>query len=143
MEGYMDNLVGITFLSREQVESLHDELIESFGGLPGIKNENMLESAIAAPRATMFGEFLHKTVHEMAGAYLFSLANNHGFNDGNKRTAAHCVSTFYLMNGYRLVIETDEWVEFVVTLASPQKPSKQAIADFLKAHVVACQVPGG
>jgi death-on-curing protein len=110
-------------------------MIDLFGGMPGIKDENMLESAISAPKAMMFGEFLHRSIHEMAAAYMFSLANNHGFHDGNKRTAAHAVNTFYLMNGYRLVVEVDQLVEFTVSVAR-DKPSKKAIADFLEVHVI-------
>lgn len=62
----------IKFLSVEQVIEIHDTFLEDHGGLPGIRDKGLLISAIEMPRASMFGEYLHKTIYDKAAAYLFS-----------------------------------------------------------------------
>jgi death on curing protein len=75
------------FLALELVLELHRDQIESFGGSPGIRDQGLLESALAQPEATFGGEYLHSTIPDQAAAYLYHLALNHPFIDGNKRTA--------------------------------------------------------
>lgn len=137
----MHDLIGIQFLSTEQVKSLHEEMIEDYGGgLVGIKDLNMLESAVAAPKAFAFGQFLNKSIHEMAAALLIGLASNHGFNDANKRTAAHATATFYGMNGFKLDLKVDEFVEFMVSVVV-DKPSKELVAAYLRSKATKIEVP--
>ncbi len=69
----------------------------------------------------------------MATAYFISLAKNHAFNDGNKRTASLTVFTFLYMNGLLLQVDENELVAFTLLVAT-ETPSKEAIADFLKTH---------
>lgn len=126
---------GIVFLSRKQVDKLHDEMIELYGGLPGVRDDNMIESAIGAPKASFGGQLLYKTIHEMAAALLVGLACNHGYSDGNKRTAAHTVDTFYLMNGYVLQVDDDTFADFVERIAV-EKPAREKITDFLESHAI-------
>lgn len=130
----MDNLVGQVFLTRQQVEELHDEAIELYGGMAGIKNAALLDSAVEAPRQTCDGNFLYPSIHAMAACYLFCLACNHCFHDGNKRVAARAVSVFYLLHGFVLTVEEDEWVEFVVSVVV-QKPARKMIVAFLEERV--------
>jgi death on curing protein len=87
------------YLSLEQIIELHDALIEKFGGLIGIRERGLLESAVAAPMMAVFGEELHKTIYNKAAAYLFYIAKNHAFLDGNKRTAAAAALAFLRANG--------------------------------------------
>ncbi len=61
-------------MSSDQVIELHDVLVEKFGGLHGIREKGLLESALAAPMMTVFGEELHKTIYAKAAAYLFYIA---------------------------------------------------------------------
>jgi death-on-curing protein len=65
----------------------HDEAVERYGGLPEIRDENMLRSAAARPFTVIMGEFQYETGLDQAGALLQSIAQNHGFNDANKRSA--------------------------------------------------------
>ena len=74
------------FLSLDEVLELHDDQISSFGGTPGLRDEGLLESALAQPQATFGGQFLHPTIAEQAAAYLYHIAMNHPFIDGNKRS---------------------------------------------------------
>ena len=105
------------YLSLEQVIELHDALVEKFGGLIGVRERGLLESAVAAPMMAVFGEELHKTIYNKAAAYLFYIAKNHAFLDGNKRTAAAAALAFLRVNGKSLKYDVDEFLEFVVSVA--------------------------
>jgi len=69
------------------VKAIHARVLATHGGSAGLRDEALLESAVAAPQATMMGEPLFTDPIEMAAAYLFYLCRNHPFLDGNKRTA--------------------------------------------------------
>src|SRR5450759_3474152 len=95
------------FLTVEEVLDLHDRQLELYGGLPGLRDAELLEAAVAMPAMAFGGEFLHRDVFEMAAAYLFHLAKDHAFADGNKRVALHAAYVFLSLNGYRLEAEAD------------------------------------
>ena len=59
------------FLEIEDVLNIHQVLVEQFGGISGVRDEGLLESALSQPKATFFGELLHPTIHEQAAAYLY------------------------------------------------------------------------
>jgi len=88
------------FLTVEEVLALHDDQLRLFGGAAGIRDRNMLESAVAVPMSTFDGAFLHETVFLMAAAYAFHLAENQPFVDGNKRTALNAALVFLDINGW-------------------------------------------
>jgi death on curing protein len=71
----------------EAVKAIHAEVLAAHGGGTGLREEALLESAVAAPQATMMGAALFTDPVEIAAAYLFYLCRNHPFVDGNKRTA--------------------------------------------------------
>lgn len=82
----------IRYLCVEAVEATHKEVLAAHGGLAGIRDQALLESAVAAPQASFGGEPLLQDPVEIAAAYLFYLCSNHPFNDGNKRTGlASCL----------------------------------------------------
>ncbi len=108
------------YLSLEQIIELHDALIEKFGGLRGIRERGLLESAVTAPMMAVFGEELHKTIYNKAAAYLFYIAKNHAFLDGNKRTASAAALAFLRANGKSIKYDVDEFLEFVVLVAESQ-----------------------
>jgi death on curing protein len=84
----------IQFLNLEDVLILHEMQIERYGGATGIRDQGLLESAIAMPQASFGGEFMHKGLFEMAAAYAFHIAENQPFVDGNKRTALAAALVF-------------------------------------------------
>jgi len=71
------------FLTVEEVLVLHEMQIERYGGSRGIRDRGLLESAVAMPQASFGGEYVHATLHEMAAAYAFHIAENQPFIDGN------------------------------------------------------------
>ena len=89
----------LVHLTADAVSAIHDEVLAAHGGLSGLREVALLESAVAAPRATYGGESLLKSVVEIAAAYLFYLCRNHPFNDGNKRTALAACLVFLEANG--------------------------------------------
>lgn len=121
----------IKFFTVEQVIEIHDAFLEDHGGLPGIRDKGLLISAVEMPRASMFGEYLHKTIYDKAAAYLFHIVQNHPFNDGNKRTGALTTILFIEENGIKIAFSDQDYEEFVVSVAQGQK-NKEEIAYFLK-----------
>src|SRR3954470_18112781 len=85
-----------------------ERMSERFGGDPGIRDVNLVDSAVAQPRGSFGGQDLYPTLAEKAAALGFSLTKNHGFVDGNKRTAAGTVEMFLLRNGFEIDAPVDE-----------------------------------
>jgi death-on-curing protein len=108
------------YLTVEEVIHLHHAVIASSGGLPGIKNRGLIESAVAQPRMTFEGVDLYPTLAEKASALGFSLASNHGFEDGNKRIAHAAMETFLVMNGYEIEASVDEQEAVFLQLADAE-----------------------
>jgi death-on-curing protein len=110
----------IVHLTVAAVKAIHAEVLAAHGAARGIRNETLLESAVAAPQATMMGQPLISDSIEIAAAYLFYLCRNHAFIDGNKRTALAACLVFLESNGLLLEVKlaTDEWEEFVLDVAA-------------------------
>jgi len=123
----------ILFLKPEQVLRLHTRCIERFGGLDGVRDLGLFQSAMAMPQAQFGGEYLHRDIYEMAAAYLFHLCCNHAFHDGNKRVAVAATEVFLLVNGIELIATDDELERLTLGVAG-EGISKNQIADFLKSH---------
>jgi death-on-curing protein len=109
-------------LTVEAVKAIHGEVLAAHGGAAGIRDETLLESAVAAPQASMMGQPLISDAIEIAAAYLFYICKNHAFVDGNKRTALAACLVFLEENGFladrKLAI--NEWEQFVLDVAASQ-----------------------
>ena len=90
---------GLRHLTAAAVLEIHAEVLRAHGGRPGLRDAPLLESAVAAPQATIEGEPLIADPIEAAAAYLFYLCRNHPFIDGNKRTALAACLVFLAANG--------------------------------------------
>ena len=119
------------FLDLEDVLRIQGRQIQKFGGVPGIRDLGLLESALAQPQVTFSGELLHTTVWEQAAAYLFHLAMNHPFLDGNKRTAFAVMDTFLRLNGFVLTLSQVQKYELVIQVVK-RNLSKADVASYLK-----------
>jgi len=122
------------FLTLDEVLALHADVVERYGGTLGLRDAGLLESAVAAPRATFDGAYLHETVEEMAAAYLLHLVKNHPFVDGNKRVGLAACIGFLGLNGLWLEAGEEELGDLVVAVAEG-RAGKPEVAVFLKAHV--------
>jgi len=119
------------FVPLSTVLAIHDDQIKEFGGLPGVRDRNVLDSALCQPQARFGGEYLHANIYEMAAAYGFHLCKNHPFFDGNKRTACMTMITFLWMNDLALSFPFMEG--YGVLMAVPEgRLSKQDLAIWLK-----------
>ena len=107
---------------------------ESTGGVPGIRDIELLKSALGMPAATYGGQFLHTDIHEMAAAYLFHLVKNHPFIDGNKRTSLVCALHFLFLNGMTIEAEPDELADVVLEVAGGKR-DKLALAEWIGGHL--------
>ncbi|MDZ8104359.1 MAG: type II toxin-antitoxin system death-on-curing family toxin [Nostoc sp. DedQUE12a] len=123
------------FIEKQDVLSIHSKQINLYGGLPSIRDEGFLESAISQPQATFGGEFLHPTIFEQAAAYLFHITNNHAFVDGNKRTAFDVMVTFLNLNDYELNMTSKEAEELTIQVSNNQI-SKQKLIEILKNYII-------
>ena len=104
----------------EAVKAIHAEVLAAHGGATGLRDEALLESAIAAPQATMLGQPIFREPIDVAGAYLFYLCRNHPFIDGNKRTALATCLVFLSENGFlkNEQLDTDAWERLTLNVAA-------------------------
>jgi death-on-curing protein len=131
------------FLTYNEVIEIHVDQITRYGGTQGIRNEELLRSALAQPETTFGGDHLHPTIEAQAGAYLFHLVKDHPFIDGNKRVGAACCLVFLDLNGFDLGPELDDiddstgktpLEEIVVAIASGEM-NKETLISILKEHI--------
>jgi death on curing protein len=122
------------FLTISQVLDIHQRQIQRFGGTNGVRDEGLLDSALAQPQATFGGELLHPTIGEQAAAYLYHLAMNHPFIDGNKRTAFAVMDTFITLNGYSLNLSQEQAYNLVIRVVQ-KEISKEELSGFLELHL--------
>lgn len=106
------------FISQFDVLQIRTKLAAREGEQFEVLNINNLKSALAAPRASMFGEELHVTLWDKAAALLFSLIKNHPFYDGNKRIALLAVAEFLRRNGWELTATPEEALRFTTRIAA-------------------------
>jgi death-on-curing protein len=106
--------------SVDAVKAIHAEVLSAHGGSAGLRDVALLESAVAAPQATMMGEPLFSDPIEIAAAYLFYLSRNHPFVDGNKRTALATCLVFLSENGLLPdeSLDVDAWESLTLGLAA-------------------------
>lgn len=121
------------FLTLEEVLEIHRDEIERHGGTPGVRDNGLLESAVAAPQSGFGGHCLHGDVYEMAAAYVFHLAQNHPFLDGNKRVGAATALVFLAMNGIETKMTNQALVDMVLAVAKG-KMDKPVIAELFREH---------
>ncbi|PLX83016.1 MAG: type II toxin-antitoxin system death-on-curing family toxin [Desulfuromonas sp.] len=105
------------FLTLAEILEIHRDQISRYGGTSGIREMELLKSALGIPMATYRGKFLHTDVYEMAAAYLFHLVRDRPFLDGNKRVGAVAALVFLLLNGHDLDAPEDGFAEMVLAVA--------------------------
>jgi death on curing protein len=112
----------------EAVKAIHVEVLAAHGGAAGLRDVALLESAVAAPQATMTGEPLFADPLEVAAAYLFYLCRNHPFVDGNKRTALATCLVFLSENGLlpEEKLEVEVWERLTLDVAASRLDREQA-----------------
>ena len=113
------------------VDAIHADLLLNHGGMPGLRDENALESALARPRQRFAFE-PDTDLATLAAAYGFGLTGNHPYNDGNKRVGFVVMATFLGLNGYEFIASESEVVTTIVALASGNL-DEETLADWIRA----------
>ena len=121
----------VNFIPKKVILYFHEQLIQIYGGSPGIRDESLLDSAIQQPKSSFDGNYLHNSIFEMASAYGFHLCKNHPFIDGNKRVALVAMDTFLQNNGYEISASEKETYKIIIEL-SAENLSKSELTQWLK-----------
>jgi death-on-curing protein len=120
------------WLDRIVIDAIHNDQLREHGGLPGIRDENALESALTRPRQRwLSGE--NMDIASLAAAYGFGLVKNHPYRDGNKRIGFLALVTFLGLNRYDLRATDADVVTQIVALADG-RVSEDALADWVRRH---------
>src|SRR3990167_9655242 len=101
----------IVFISLDEVLGIHHEEVEKFGGSHGVRDLNLLDSALQRPQSSFMGEDLYSTIFHKAAALMHSILLNHPFIDANKRTATVSTAYFLHINGYDIRTGQENLVE--------------------------------
>ena len=122
------------WLSRVVVDAIHDDQLREHGGLPGIRDENVLESALARPQQKW--HYADKAdIAMLAAAYAFGLVQNHPYRDGNKRIGFLALATFLGLNGHELNATDADVIAEILTLADG-RVSEDDLANWIRAHSI-------
>jgi death-on-curing protein len=122
------------WLSRRVLEAMHTDLILEHGGSAGIRDADLLESALAGPRHKWaYGE--GADIPSLAAAYGFGLARNHAFVDGNKRIALMSIYTFLVINRFELNASEQQAVDIMIGVASGSI-AEDALAAWIRSNLL-------
>jgi death on curing protein len=105
-------------LSIDIVREIQAEVIKQFGGVNGVRDENLLASAVLTPQSSFGGKSPYADIIEIAAAYLFYICKNHPFVDGNKRTALMAAIVFLRINGIEPLPDNAEWEKLMLDVAA-------------------------
>lgn len=121
------------YLTPQQILFIHARLIGATGGAHGVRDLGLLQSATACPRATFDENDRYPALFPKTAALMESLAHNHAFVDGNKRTAITATALFLQQNGYRVTTNSVELERFTLWVVI-SKPPVKAIAAWFQDH---------
>jgi death-on-curing protein len=116
----------IRFLQAPLVRAMHLELIAEYGGSAGVRDEGLLDSALARPHhLAAYGE---PDFFALAASYAFGISRNHPFIDGNKRVAFVCMAVFLELNGWTLTASQQDATETMLRLAAGELNEEALVA---------------
>ena len=123
------------FFEYEQVIKLHTSLISKTGGMDGVRDRNLLDSALKSPFQTFGGKDLYPDILDKASQLCYSLIENHPFADGNKRIGVHLTLLFLKLNNIELKYSQQELIDFGFGVASG-KLNKDDIKNWFNSHTI-------
>jgi len=124
----------IIFLSVDDVLLLHADTIDSDGGSHGLRDHGLLDAAVAMPRQQFGGQFLHEGLAAMASAYLFHIAQNHPFVDGNKRAAVMSALVFLRLNRAKRLPDPEE-LEATTRRVAASEMTKDELTKWMRGQI--------
>lgn len=123
----------VRFIPNDLIFTIHADLLQRYGELPGIRDRNLRESTIAQPKMTVDGKYVHRTIFEKAAAYGYHICRSHPFIDGNKRVAFVLIDIFLQKNGWEIIAGEEDAYTVIMVLASG-KLTKAQLALWIKEH---------
>ena len=125
----------ISFLTIEDVIVIHEKMLDIGGGSSGLRDIELLYSALGRPKSSFSGTYLYPSIYKMGASLLHSLANNHPFIDGNKRTAFFSTALFLRKNDIEIKTNTEEITSLMIQVTTKDLSIKN-IADWFKQKTV-------
>jgi death-on-curing protein len=122
----------IKFLTLSEILLILDDQITNYGGKYGVRDINLLSSAVYMPESSFEGQYLHETIPAMAAAYAFHICQNHPFIDGNKRVALASSLVFLDINGYEFDCKDEILYNQMLDLAKGETKKEDLIKFFEK-----------
>ncbi len=123
------------FLTLSEVIIILQDQIRRYGGKYGIRDIDLLSSALAMPESSFEGKYLHKDIYEQAAAYAFHICQNHPFIDGNKRTALAAALIFLDINKIEIDDPNEELYEVIIRTATGKYKKEDIAKVFRKLHI--------
>lgn len=120
-------------ISKTQILALHSALFAATGGSDGVREDGLLESALAAPFQTFGSEPVYPSLCAKAAQLGFGLIRNHPFVDGNKRIGAHTMLVFLELNGIRLQYTQQELIDIILSVAAGET-DRQGLLEWILEH---------
>ena len=102
----------------QDIYELHTQLENTFILSPGIRDKNLLASAVNTPFQTFMGNDLYPSIYDKAAQLCYGIANNHPFTDGNKRTALHSMYVYLIINGYDIIATQQDVENLIINVAA-------------------------
>lgn len=119
------------FLTVEDVLQIHDEQLVAYGGIAGIRDQALRESAVMMPQASFGETYLHEDLAQMASAYAFHIAQNQPFLDGNKRTGLVAALVFLDLNDVTVLDPEEKLFDAMIAIAE-RRMDKHGLAELLR-----------
>ena len=120
----------IHFLTLSQVMQILEDQIRNYGGMYGVRDINLLSSAVYMPESSFSGQYLHESIPAMAAAYAFHICQNHPFIDGNKRVALASSLVYLDINGYEFDCDDETLYNKIMDVAKSEAKKEELIIFF-------------
>lgn len=119
----------------QDIYELHIQLEETFILSSGIRDENLLSSAVNTPFQTFMGNDLYPSIYDKAAQLCYGIANNHPFIDGNKRTALHSMYVYLIINGFDIAASQQEVENLIINVAAGNMTNTE-LAEWLRKNTI-------
>lgn len=119
----------------QDIYELHIQLENAFVLLSGVRDENLLASAVNTPFQTFMGNDLYPSIYDKAAQLCYGIANNHPFTDGNKRTALHSMYVYLIINGFDITATQQDVENMIIDVAAGNMTNTE-LAQWLRENTV-------
>lgn len=119
----------------QDIHELHTQLEDVFVLSSGVRDENLLASAVNTPFQTFMGNDLYPSIYDKAAQLCYGIANNHPFTDGNKRTALHSMYVYLIINGYDITATQQEAENLIINVAAGNMTNTE-LAEWLRENTI-------